>query len=152
LGKRLFGAVCLVSACAGERPSETFRFFLGNAYEEFCVLTKMVAKVLSIVLSKVLYISFPFHKKLFRNKIAYSRHAYERLFRRSEEFGISLEESHERVLQTIQEGNVSRMHANPHEGFAYCRYYPDNLTYQVYCVKKGEKLLIKTIIIKRGRL
>jgi hypothetical protein len=106
--------------------------------------------VLFQVLSKVLYIGLLFPLKTVI--IRFDDHAEFRLAERSERFGIPVEESRRRALTAIRTGQEQRQGTK----VTYCRYFHDNLTYRVIVKErrhgKERRIVIKTIIITRGRL
>lgn len=76
-------------------------------------------------------------------------HALFRLVERGQKFGLNYFEARERAFQTVRRGKISkRKHKSR---LTYYHYFPDNLSLYVICEKVGNKILIKSVIIEKGR-
>lgn len=82
-------------------------------------------------------------------------HALLRIIERGERFGLTFEETKERVFQVIKTGSCPNKKHLSINHCTYYKYFNDNLSFYVICEeKKGEfqnKILVKTIIIEEGR-
>ncbi len=83
-------------------------------------------------------------------KIRISTHCAFRAIERGLAYNLDYQETHDRIMLTARSGRKSKKH-NSHGSVTYYRYFPDNLTFYVVCIKKGGIMLIKTVIIEKGR-
>ncbi len=82
-------------------------------------------------------------------------HALLRTIERGIQFGLSYEETRRRIYETVRQKRCARRKHCSRIGKTYYRYYADNLSFYVMCREKETenyiKIVIKTIIIERGR-
>ncbi len=85
-------------------------------------------------------------------KIIFSNHASERLVQRSSKLGLNIFESEKRTKQTIKEKKLSKSKQSKNNKIYY-KYFKDNSAFFVIVFenKKLKTILVKTIIIKKGR-
>lgn len=82
-------------------------------------------------------------------------HSFFRMLERGSKFGLNYYETKEKAFETVKSGRlVKRKHLSKKHK-TYYRYFKDNLSFYVICQEKEFenyiKVLIKTVIIERGR-
>jgi len=82
--------------------------------------------------------------------IRYEKHAERMLMKRSCKCGIHYFESSLRVKETVLYGRLSSTKQS-RKNIVYYKYFNDNLSFFVICRGFKDFLIIKTVIIKRGR-
>ena len=83
-------------------------------------------------------------------RIEYDKHALTRLYKRSYEIGLDLEEAFKRLEETVQRGILSCSKYSK-QNLVYYKYFHDNISFFVICDKIPKGLIVQTIIMKRGR-
>jgi len=82
-------------------------------------------------------------------------HAFFRMVERGIRFGLNLYETQQRAFQTVRAGKCSNYKHKSKHHTTYYSYFHDNLSFYVVCKEKlcesYIKVLIKTIIVERGR-
>ena len=82
-------------------------------------------------------------------------HAFFRMVERGIQVGLNLHETQQRAFQTVRAGKCSHHKHKSKYHTTYYSYSNDNLSFYVICKEKPcedyVKVLIKTVIIERGR-
>ena len=73
-----------------------------------------------------------------------------RLMERSQKYGLSYFEAEYRVFDTVETGRISKRHT-AFKGKTYCKYYKDNMSFFVITKMQSDFLIVKTVIIQKGR-
>jgi hypothetical protein len=89
--------------------------------------------------------------KIKGKKIHLSVHCSLRILERGLSFGLDYEETKERIFQTLKYGNISKRKHNSHDWLTYKRYFHDNLSFYVVFGERKNIVMIKTIIIEKGK-
>ncbi len=83
-------------------------------------------------------------------RVVFTAHATARLEQRCAEFGLDSCEARKRVLETVDQGSISRTRKSRNKRI-YCQYYDDNLSFFVVCNEGYGYVRVVTVIIKTGR-
>lgn len=82
-------------------------------------------------------------------------HSFFRMLERCLKFGLDYYETKERTFRTVRAGKLAKRKHLSRKGKTYYQYFKDNLSFYVICKEKEfedyTKILIKTIIIEKGR-
>ena len=84
-------------------------------------------------------------------RVYINAHCALRILERGLKFGLDYFETKKRVFQTLKEGKLSKKKHRTVGKKTYVKYFKDNLCFYLICKEKRGKVLIKTIIIEKGR-
>lgn len=82
--------------------------------------------------------------------IDYKRHASKRLIMRSCDLGLNFDDALKRVKETIYKGRLSRTKRSK-QNVIYYKYFADNISFFVICKKFTNRVVVKTVILRKGR-
>jgi len=77
-------------------------------------------------------------------------HAFFRMLERGIQHGLNYYETKERTYITVRLGKYSKKHKSK-ANKTYCHYFNDNLAFYVICKENKNQILIKTVIIEKGK-
>ena len=82
-------------------------------------------------------------------------HSFLRMLERGAEFNLDYYECRDRTFQTVRLGKQAKRKHKSRHNVTYYNYFRDNISFYVICLERDcgnfIKVLIKTVIIERGR-
>ncbi|MBN1645358.1 hypothetical protein JW851_04985 [Candidatus Woesearchaeota archaeon] len=78
-------------------------------------------------------------------------HAFFRMLERGTQYGLEFRETKNRAYNTIKLGKLSKRKHFSKKHKTYYNYFNDNLSFYVICKEYKNQILIRTIIIEKGK-